>query len=93
MNAQELTEKIKGDNALLILDVRMCKEYEAGHIEGALNIPLPMLEERLNEIAREKDVVVHCASGYRSVIATSILCKSGYEKVSDLIGGYDAWGG
>jgi glyoxylase-like metal-dependent hydrolase (beta-lactamase superfamily II) len=82
--AAELT-----DNA--ILDVRSVKEWEAGHIEGSMIIPLNRLEQRIAEVPRDADLVVHCQGGYRSSIATSILQKHGYTNVLDMVGGYKAW--
>jgi rhodanese-related sulfurtransferase len=74
-----------------VLDVRAAKEWEAGHIEGSMLIPLNRLEERINEVPRDVDLVVHCAGGYRSSIATSILQKHGFTNVMDMVGGYKAW--
>ena len=74
-----------------VLDVRTEKEWEDGHIENSLNIPLPHVRERQHEILPAKKIVVHCASGYRSAIAASLLEKAGNIEVIDLIGGYEAW--
>ena len=75
----------------MILDVRSSKERESGHIRESFSIPLNHLEERIGEVPRDTDVVVHCAGGYRSSIATSILQKHGYTNVLDMVGGYKAW--
>jgi rhodanese-related sulfurtransferase len=77
----------------VILDIRASKEREAGYIQNSLSIPLNHLEERIEEVPRDVDVVVHCAGGYRSSIATSILQKHGYTNVLDMVGGYKAWVG
>ena len=74
-----------------ILDVRTEKEWSSKHIEGSQNVPLNHLEERLDEITRDRPVVVHCASGYRSSTATSLLQKYGLTAVTDMIGGISAW--
>lgn len=76
-----------------IVDVRSAKEYESGHIQGSINVPLNHLEDGISEIPREMPVVVHCQGGYRSSIATSILQKHGLENVLDMVGGYKAWCG
>ncbi|MBC8099264.1 MAG: MBL fold metallo-hydrolase [Armatimonadetes bacterium] len=75
----------------LILDVRDQSEYNEVHIPGALWIPLGEIEQRLAEIPREREVIVQCASGRRSNIATSLLQKHGYLHVMNLAGGIDAW--
>jgi rhodanese-related sulfurtransferase len=73
------------------VDVRGIKEWEAGHIDRSLNIPLPHLAEQVQRIPEGTPVVVHCASGYRSSAALGILEKAGRTQPMDLIGGYDAW--
>ncbi|MCH7614349.1 MAG: MBL fold metallo-hydrolase, partial [Nitrospinae bacterium] len=75
----------------LVLDVRTEREWEEGHIDHSLNIPLPHLMERQNDIPSGQKLVVHCASGYRSSIATSLLEKEHWPETIDLIGGYEAW--
>lgn len=78
-----------------ILDVRSAKEYSEGHLENSLNIPLSQLEERIDEIpkvvSKSEQLVVHCAGGYRSSIAVSLLHKHGFENLWDMVGGYKAW--
>jgi hydroxyacylglutathione hydrolase len=75
----------------MILDVRSAKEWEAGHIERSVNIPLPRLTARIHTIPADVPVVVYCASGYRSSTAMGILEQAGRTKTLDLIGGYQAW--
>lgn len=74
-----------------IIDIRSPSEWNAGHIDESVNIPLNQLSERMDEIPQDSTVVVHCQGGYRSSIAASMLEKQGYENVIDLIGGYKAW--
>lgn len=74
-----------------IVDVRNPAELEAGQIPGARNIPLPELVARLDEIPFDEPVLVHCASGYRSSIAASVIRRAGHGDVSDLAGGYQAF--
>ncbi|OBF90446.1 MBL fold metallo-hydrolase [Mycobacterium sp. 852002-51152_SCH6134967] len=66
--------------AVAVLDVRQSHEYESEHIPGAVNIPLHELPKRLDEVP-SSTVWVHCASGYRSSIATSILDRAGHDVV------------
>ena len=65
----------RNDNDLVVLDTRQSEEYDAGHISGAVNIPLPELAERHHE-APAGEIWVHCASGYRASIAASILDRT-----------------
>jgi phage shock protein E len=64
-----------------ILDVRSPDEYRSGAYPGALNIPLQELPRRLGEIAKDKPVVVYCASGGRSGMATSMMKQAGFSDV------------
>jgi rhodanese-related sulfurtransferase len=75
----------------VVLDVRAPKEYQAKRIESSINIPLNHLEERLAELPRDRSIAVHCAGGYRSSIAVSILQKHGFENLTELAGGIAAW--
>ena len=71
--------------------MRNVGEVALGAIEGALTIPLAELPRRLDEVPADRPVVVYCASGSRSSTAASLLRRAGRERVSDLIGGYQAW--
>ena len=72
-------EKLPHDGSITLLDVRTKEEFEDGHIEGFINIPVDELRERLGEIEKEKPVYVICQSGLRSYIASRILEGNGYE--------------
>lgn len=74
-----------------LVDVRTPAEWRDGHIDGAVLIPVQELEQRLQEIARDRPVVVYCASGNRSARAAATLSAAGYD-VHDL-GGMSRWGG
>lgn len=74
----------------VILDVRTKAEYELGHIEGSVNIPVDELRTRLSEIPRDKEIVVYCQVGLRAYIATRILMQNGY-KVKNLSGGWKTY--
>ena len=76
---------------ITVIDVRGRAEWDAGHIRGALNIPLGYLVDRLGELPRETPVVLHCRSGARSAIATSLLQVHGLSNVLNLSGGLGAW--
>ena len=91
VTAATLAERLAGADPPLALDVRTEAEARAERIDGSWNVPLNRLHERLDEVPRDREVVVHCASGYRSSIAASLLAREGFEHVSDLVGGMAAW--
>ena len=74
-----------------VLDVRSPSEWEQKHIPGSLNVPLNHLCDRLGELPRDGTIVVHCAGGYRSAIAASILQQRGLRNLLELAGGLAAW--
>ena len=78
------------DKDAFVFDVRRPGEYEAEHIENVPSTPLDFLNDHISEFPTNKDFYVHCAGGYRSVIAASILKARGYSKVIDVAGGYGA---
>jgi hydroxyacylglutathione hydrolase len=73
-----------------VLDVRRAAEHAEGHIEGALNIAHTRLLSRLDEIPRERPILVHCRSGVRSARASALLQRHGFS-VTNLAGGFLAW--
>jgi hydroxyacylglutathione hydrolase len=75
----------------LVLDIRNRREWEAKCIPESLNIPLNHLQERLAEVPRGRRIAVHCAGGYRSSIATSILQQNGITNLIEMAGGLAAW--
>ena len=90
LNATEVAAWIATDD-VQVVDVRNPGEVEAGALPGAVNIPLPVLMGRLDELDSSRPTVVYCAGGYRSAAASSALSANGFDTVADLIGGYDAW--
>ena len=74
-----------------VLDVRGRAEWESGHLPGVQNVPVGYLTDRLDEIPRDKPVVVHCQGGARSAIAASLLRSKGLDNVINLVGGYADW--
>ena len=73
-----------------IIDVRKISEFNDGHLKNALNIPLDQLNEKLDEIPAKDDFFIHCAGGYRSMIANSILKSRGIHSMIDIAGGFSA---
>ncbi len=86
ISAKELAER-----KLTVLDVRAESEWVQGHLPGATHIPLPELEGRLAELPSDRPLVLQCAAGARSMIATSLLQARGIDGVINLTGGYGAW--
>ena len=80
-------EALPRDGSVILLDTRTPAEYGRGHIEGAVNLPLDELRERLPELERSKSVYVNCHSGLRSYLACRILMQNGFE-CYNLSGGY-----
>ena len=76
-------------NKIDILDVRRESEFRNKHIEGAMNIPLSNLKEKAQDIKQSDNLYIHCAAGYRSVIAISILRKMGYNKLINISDGFN----
>jgi glyoxylase-like metal-dependent hydrolase (beta-lactamase superfamily II)/rhodanese-related sulfurtransferase len=72
------------------LDVRRASEYNAEHIKGLTNFPLDFINAKMNQLDRNKKYYLHCAGGYRSMIAASILKARGFDKVVNVKGGYKA---
>jgi len=90
LTAQELALRTP---APLILDVRERSEREAKQVAGTIWVPLGQLARRLEELPRDREIVLQCASGYRSSIGASVLRRAGFERVADLLGGVEAWAG
>jgi hydroxyacylglutathione hydrolase len=87
----DLASRLESDRPPLVLDVRDVSEWEAKHIDGSVNIPLGRLPEGIPDLPREREIVVHCAGGYRSAVAASLLRGAGFDHVEDLAGGMAAW--
>lgn len=94
ITVEQLKKEMKENSEIIILDVRTPQELEGplGHIEGVINIPVQILEERISELEKYKDkeIIVICRSGNRSGIASGILFKKGY-KATNVEGGMRAY--
>ena len=90
-NVQELSSAISNGTAPLVVDVRTNKEWNAGHIDGAMHIPLGDLARRAAEIPRDRPVATMCEAGYRSSLAASVLARAGLDSIVNVTGGMSAW--
>jgi hydroxyacylglutathione hydrolase len=90
MTVQQLEQRMDTGN-IQVLDVRREPEWQAGHIAGAAWWPLDRFKVSPPEIDPSVPLAVHCAGGYRSVIACSLLRRAGMENVINVLGGFDAW--
>lgn len=78
------------DKGWTVLDVRRSSEADTEHLDGAFNISLVELEDRIAELDKERKYLVHCAGGYRSMIASSILKQHGIHNIKNIYGGFGA---
>jgi hydroxyacylglutathione hydrolase len=82
-----------GREAGLLLDVRNPGEWSGGHIPGSVNVPLGRLAEQLEELPRDRRLVVHCQSGARTAVAVALLRSRGFHDVAHLRGDWAGWPG
>ncbi len=87
LSPKELDQK-KG---MMLLDIRTDKEYGQGHIPGAVHVPLADIGDRVKKLKKDKDLVVYCDNGNRSIWAIKRLMGMGYKNLYSLKGGYNAW--
>lgn len=81
----------KRDAGAFILDVRQPEEWNEAHIPGSTLIPLDQLPNRINELPRDKEIVVVCRSGNRSAQGRDILLEAGFTNVTSMAGGLNQW--
>ncbi len=95
VRAAELKKALDSGQKIFLLDVREPGEFEAGHIEGAVNIPVRELPRRVKELPEDRGLkmVAYCASGIRSAYATMFLRVYGYGDVRTLEHGIREWAG
>lgn len=90
ITVQELQVKLLANETLTLIDVRTPEEFAAGHIAGAVNIPVNTLEENIGQVANKPNIFVNCKSGGRSGVACVILKAHGIE-ATNVSGGFGAW--
>ncbi len=90
-NAEQVKQRLENGEPLVLLDVREPNEFAFAKIQGSIHIPLRALPERVDELDKEKDIVVICHHGMRSQQACFFLEQYGFNRLFNLKGGIDAW--
>jgi molybdopterin/thiamine biosynthesis adenylyltransferase/rhodanese-related sulfurtransferase len=91
ITVEELDRRLKKGDKVFILDVRNLEEYQICKIAGSTLLPLPSLPQRVGELDKSREMVVHCKSGMRSAKAIQFLRQHGFTKLKNLKGGIMAW--
>ena len=89
VTVQEVVKQYEKHQLPMIIDVRKKSEFDSEHLIDAVNIPLNEINQHLAEIPKDKPFLLHCAGGYRSMIASSILKQRGWSNFADIAGGFD----
>jgi hydroxyacylglutathione hydrolase len=90
ISAHDFAEWFQQQPNLQLIDVRRKSEYDSEHLVGVHNFPLDFIHKHVKSLSKESTYYVHCAGGYRSVIASSILRSYGFKKIVNVQGGYHA---
>ena len=91
VSAPMLADELASQNPPLVIDIRAPREWSTSHLNESINLPLAQLQQRIDEVPRNRRIAVHCAGGYRSSIAASILNRHGITNLIELAGGITAW--
>lgn len=92
LSAHDLGRELtRAPGSTTVLDVRTEREWNSGHIDGAIHVHGGQLQDRFGDVPRDRPVAVVCGSGFRGSIAASFLQREGYERVSNVMGGMSAW--
>ena len=91
IEADELAMDIPFDDHLTVLDVRKLNEFAEGHVKDAINLPLAEMTDvaQIAQLEETYNIYIHCAAGYRSVIAASLLKRQGYHNLRNILGGWE----
>jgi len=92
IEADELMMDLPHDDKLVVLDVRRTTEFADGHLKDAVNIPLNDMNDpgSMANLDENQNLYVHCAGGYRSIIASSLLKRQGFHNLRNVVGGWNA---
>jgi rhodanese-related sulfurtransferase len=92
VTTDELADKLR-DGKQILIDVREPYEFAAGHVKGAVNVPLGQLADKLTKFDPAAETYVICQSGHRSVAAVGLMKRAGFENAVSVKGGTSAWRG
>ena len=92
MSVSEAKAKL-GKSGIVFLDVREPKEFKAGHIPGAINIPRGLAEFKIEKQIPDKNtkIIIYCKTGGRACLSAANLKKMGYKNITNITGGWEAW--
>ena len=90
ISAKELKKRLLANKRIILLDVRTKEERDIAVIEPSTWIPVNELEQRFDELDKQKEIIVYCHHGVRSEFAAKFLCEKGF-KATSLAGGIDKW--
>lgn len=91
ISAAELASRAASPEPPLVVDVRTPREFAAGHVDGAVNLPLSRLAAGADSLPRDRRLALICQTGYRSSVAASLLARLGFRDLLDVAGGWTAW--
>ncbi|MCO5144422.1 MAG: rhodanese-like domain-containing protein [Oligoflexia bacterium] len=91
LEAKELKVKLDNEEKICLVDVRSIDEYRSGHVPKAICMPLDQIESKLEQLPKDKLLVLNCQSGNRSKKAREVLASHGYTNILELEGGFNAW--
>jgi rhodanese-related sulfurtransferase len=91
IDSESLHERIASGEDVLLVDIRTPAEIAQGAIPAALHLPMHLIPIRINELPKDREVVLYCRSGARSYQACAYMMQQGYDRVLNLRGGIIAW--
>ena len=91
VDVREARNLLREKGRLMVLDVRTISEYDGGHLQGAINIPVEVLTQYLSQLNKNDELLVYCRTGNRSTTAVGILRENGYDRIYHMDGGIEAW--
>ena len=91
VETDELAMDLPFDDRITVLDVRKSNEFAEGHVKDAVNLPLAEMTDvaQIAQLEEDQNIYIHCGSGYRSVIASSLLKRPGYHNLRNVLGGWE----
>lgn len=91
VSPDEVKQRTTNGEKLVLLDVRTPREHAVRNIKGSRLVPLQDLGRRFAEVPRDREVIVFCQTGIRSIMACRMLKKLGYDRVKNMTGGISRW--